>query len=110
MVKHSRAFLIHNMKVANEKKGIFSFNPYNMKKISMRAISRVNVSVKIVSNQLNLKIHIINISNCTLYIVKIFIGFDTLFWLILVDFQNEAASLCVNNSINKDVKWIFIVS
>ena len=33
-----------------------------------------------------------------------------MFWLILVDFQNEAASLCVNNSINKDVKWIFMVS
>ena len=43
-------------------------------------------------------------SNCTLHIVKIFIGFDTLFWPIFVDFQNEAASLCLNNLINKDVK------
>ena len=50
-------------------------------------------------------------SNCTLYIVKFFIGFDTLlFWPIFADFQNKAAGLCVYNSINKDVKWTFIVS
>ena len=29
---------------------------------------------------------------------------------MFVDFQNEAASLCVNNSIDKDVKWAFVVS
>ena len=48
--------------------------------------------------------HIINISNCTLHIVKFFIGFDTLFWPIFVDFQNEAASVCIDNSTDKDVK------
>ena len=51
--------------------------------------------------------HITNTSNCTLYIVKLFTGFDT---PIFVDFQNEAAGLCVNNSIIKDVKWTFSVS
>ena len=40
---------------------------------------------------------------CKLYIVKFFVGFDTLFWPIFVDFQNEAASLCLDNSINKDM-------
>ena len=48
--------------------------------------------------------HIININNCTLYIVKFFIGFDALFLADFCDFQNEAASLWVNNSINKDLK------
>ena len=49
---------------------------------------------------IEMKICVINTSNCTLYIVNFFIGFDTLF----VDSQNEAASLCINNSINKDAK------
>ena len=35
---------------------------------------------------------------------KVFIGFGTLFWPICVDFQNEAAGLCVTNSINEEVK------
>ena len=40
-----------------------------------------------------------------LYIVKLVIGFDTIFWAnFFVDFQDEAVSLCVNNVINKDVK------
>ena len=46
----------------------------------------------------------INISNCTFYIVKFFIGFDTLFLANFIDLQSEPAGLCVNNSINKDVK------
>ena len=29
---------------------------------------------------------------------------------IFVDFQNEAGGLCVNNFINKDVKWTFMIS
>ena len=29
---------------------------------------------------------------------------------ILVEFQNEVASLCASNSINKNVKWTFMVS
>ena len=33
---------------------------------------------------------LININNCTFYTVKFSIGFDTLFWQIFVDFQNEA--------------------
>ena len=41
------------------------------------------------------KIHLINISNCTLYIVKLFIGIIALFWPILVDFQNEAADFTI---------------
>ena len=45
-----------------------------------------------------------NISNCTLHIIKFFIGFDTLFWPTFVDFQSETAGLCVKNSINKDAK------
>ena len=59
---------------------------------------------------IKVKIHIINISNCTLYIVKFLTEFGTLFLADFVDFQNEAASLCVNNSINKDVKLSFMVS
>ena len=51
-----------------------------------------------------MKIRIINISNCTLYIVNFFTGFDALFWPIFVDSQNEVASLYINNSINKDAK------
>ena len=75
------------------------------KEVSLRAISRVNTSNKIVSNQL--KIHTINISNGTLYIVQFFIGFDSLFW---INFRNETASLWVNNLINKDAKWTCMVS
>ena len=63
---------------------------------------------------MKVKIHIINRSNCTLYIVTFFTGFDTLFLVDFLDFQNEATSLCVNNLINKDMKsylsnpsWIF---
>ena len=43
------------MKVANEKKGIFHFIHIIQyeKEILLRAISIVNVSIKIVSNQLN---------------------------------------------------------
>ena len=33
-----------------------------------------------------------------------------MFWPIFVDSQNEAASLCFKNSINKDVKRTFMVS
>ena len=32
---------------------------------------------------------------------KLFIGFDTMFWPIFVDFENEAVSLCINNLNNK---------
>ena len=42
--------------------------------------------------------------------VKLVIGFDTLFWANFVDFQNEPVGLCVNNFINKDVKWTFMIS
>ena len=49
-----------------------------------------------ISVYLKVKIHMINTSNCTHYIVKFFVEFDTLF---LADFcrkfQNEAAGLCV---------------
>ena len=31
-------------------------------------------------------------------------------WPIFVDFQNEGTGLCINNSIDKDVKWTFVVS
>ena len=48
--------------------------------------------------------YIINTSNCTLDILKVFLGFNTLFLADFVDFQNDAAGLCANNSINKDVK------
>ena len=47
--------------------------------------------------------------NCSLYIVKFFTGLDILiscFWPIFADFQNEAAGLCVNNSIDKDVNGL----
>ena len=55
--------------------------------------------------------HIINISNCTFCIVKCFNGFDTpCVWPIFVGFQNEASSLCDDNSIDKDVKSTFMVS
>ena len=55
--------------------------------------------------RLKVKIRIINVSNCTLYIVKFFIGSDILFLAdFSEDFQNEAARLCINNSINNDVK------
>ena len=51
-----------------------------------------------------LGVFIFDFSNCTIYIVKFCIRFDTLFWPIFVDFQNEAASLCINNRNNKDMK------
>ena len=51
-----------------------------------------------------------NISNCTLYIVKLFVGSDTRYWPIFVDFQDEVAGLRVNNSINKNMKLTFMVS
>ena len=50
---------------------------------------------------MKVKIHIINISNCTLHIVKFFIGFDALFMANFVDFQNETAGLFVNGIIIK---------
>ena len=53
---------------------------------------------------MKVKTHTIDTSNCTLYIIKFFSGFDTLFLADFVDFQDEATSLCINNSINKDVK------
>ena len=55
----------------------------------------------IMDSMLSLKVLVINKSkdthnksaNCTLQIVKFFIGFETLFRPIFVDFQNEAVSL-----------------
>ena len=44
------------------------------------------------------------ISNCTLHLLTFSLDMTLIFWPIFVDFQNEAAGLCVNNSINKDVK------
>ena len=44
-----------------------------------------------------------NIGNCTLYVVKFLFDFIPCFWQIFVDFQNAAAGLYINNSINKDV-------
>ena len=35
------------------------------------------------------KIHVINMSNCTLYIVKFLIGFDTLFWTDICRFSER---------------------
>ena len=71
----------------------------------MRAISinTVDLLFRLKVLIVKVKIHI-NISNCTLYIVKFSLDLIACFWLILVDFQNETAGLCVNNSINKDVK------
>ena len=72
------------MKITSEKKGIFHilFTRYEQK-ISVRAISitidsKFPSGVSIINKRK--KIHIINISNYTLYIVKLVIGFDTLFW------------------------------
>ena len=59
---------------------------------------------------MKVNIIIMNISNCTLYIVKLFIGSDTRCWPIFVDFQDEVAGLRVNNSINKNMKLTFMVS
>ena len=59
-----------------------------------------NVSVKSVDNDKK------NISNYALYIVKFFIGVDTDF----CRFQNETASLCFDNSVDKDLKRTFVVS
>ena len=74
------------MKVTNTKKGIFSIYSHNMNKnISMRA-NFITVDLKFLLKVLiinKVRIHIINISNCTLYVVKFFIEFDT---LLLVDF------------------------
>ena len=58
---------------------------------------------------MKVKSHIINISNCTLHIVKVFIGFDTLFWPIFVDFQNETAGLSVNNFNGIIITLLFII-
>ena len=97
--------VLQKNEVTNEKKGILSFYSDNIK-ISMRANS---IAMDLM---LRLTVLIINkrkdthhkYSKCTLNIVKFLIGFGTLFWPIFVDFRNEATSLCVNNSINKDVK------
>ena len=66
----------------------------------MRAIPiilrELSVSIRSV-NLLKATMHIINISNCTLYIVKLFIKFDTLFLADFVNFQKETAGLYVNN-------------
>ena len=52
-----------------------------------------------------MKLHVINISNFTPYIAKFFNGFDALFLAnFFADFQNEAASLCINKSFDKDLK------
>ena len=56
-----------------------------------------------------LKTHIRNISNCTLYIVKFLTGLIPCFWPFFIDFRNEVPGLCVNNSINEGMKWIFMI-
>ena len=48
--------------------------------------------------------HIIIISNCTLYIVKFFIRFDTLFLPDFCRFSERGVGSSVNYSVNKDVK------
>ena len=55
-------------------------------------------------------IHNMDISNHTLYFVKISLDLIRCFWPIFVDFQNEAAGLCFDNSIDKDVKRTFMLS
>ena len=64
----------------------------------MRAIC---ITVDLMFRSIKVKIHIINISNCTLYIVKFSLDLISRFWTTFVDSQNEATGLCVNNSINK---------
>ena len=84
------------MKVTNEKKGIFLSYLHNRNKkfqseqFRLQWVFMFRLKVLIINKS---KIHIINVSNCTLYIVKFFIGFDILVWPIFVDFQNEADSL-----------------
>ena len=57
-----------------------------------------------------LKVFIINKSKDTHHkyahftFLRFSLDFIPCFWPIFADFQNEAASLCVDNSINKDVK------
>ena len=43
------------------------------------------------------KIYNVNVSNCAVDIVKFSFDLIPCFWPIFVDFQNETASLCVNN-------------
>ena len=72
-----------------------------MRAITITADLMFQLKVLIIS--IKVKIHIISISNCELYIARSFIRFYTLFVAYFVYFQNEAAGLCVNNPINKDV-------
>ena len=52
------------------------------------------------------KIYIINVSNYTTDIVKFSLDLIPCFWPIFVDFQVYAltAGLCINSSVNKDMK------
>ena len=70
------------------------FNNYNGLNVSIDSVNTIKAKIRRLNDQV--------IAHFA--IVKFFIGFDTLLWLIFIDFQNEATGLCVNNSINKDVK------
>ena len=74
----------------------------------MRTISNtvhIMFRLKVFKIIIKVEINIRNTSNYSLYIVTIFHKIYPAFGcLIFVDFQNEAASSCVNNSINKDIK------
>ena len=51
--------------------------------------NRLKGSIKSVNKSIKEKIHIINISNYTLYMVKLVIGFDTLFWASFCRFSER---------------------
>ena len=71
----------------------------------MRAISiTVDLLLQLKMVIIKVKLHMLIISNYTLYIVKFSLDLILCFSPIFVDFQNEATGLCVNNSIDKDTK------
>ena len=80
------------MKITNEKKGIFSFYSHNMKKNSVTAISITEdlmFRLKVLTINESKDTHHINMSNCTLYIVKFFIRLMPCFGPILLIFRTR---------------------
>ena len=74
----------------------------------MRAIY-ISVDLLFRLRVLRIKMHIINLSNCTVNIVKFSLDLIPCFWPIFVDFQNEADGLCVNHPTDKDLKQTSMV-
>ena len=99
------------MNVTNERKGIFAFYSHNFdKKFQWEPIDTINISFAFYSNNFDKKFQWEPIDTINTINIRFSLDLISCFWLIYVDFQNEAADFCFNNSINKDVKRTFMVS